>query len=81
MPSNEFKRIITDLQVLGDTCTIAVTKEGVRFSVTGDLGTGNVLVRSTNGVDKEEEEVRTQIVASLLALYKHTLTRRRFAPR
>ncbi|GMH57214.1 hypothetical protein TrVE_jg11566 [Triparma verrucosa] len=56
MPSNEFKRIITDLQVLGDTCTIAVTKEGVRFSVTGDLGTGNVLVRSTNGVDKEEEE-------------------------
>ena len=58
MPSAEFQRIIRDLQVLGDTCTIAVTKEGVRFSVSGDLGTGNVLVRSTNGVDKEEEEVR-----------------------
>ena len=56
MPSGEFQRIIRDLQVLGDTCTIAVTKEGVRFSVSGDLGTGNVLVRSTNGVDKEEEE-------------------------
>jgi proliferating cell nuclear antigen len=39
MNSGEFQRIIRDLQVLGETCTISVTKEGIRFSVSGDLGT------------------------------------------
>ncbi len=38
MPSNEFQRIVRDLGVLGDTCTIGVSKEGVRFMVSGDLG-------------------------------------------
>ncbi len=38
MPANEFQRIVRDLGVLGDTCTIGVTKEGVRFMVNGDLG-------------------------------------------
>jgi proliferating cell nuclear antigen len=56
MPSAEFQRIIRDLQVLGDTCVISCTKEGVRFSVTGDLGTGNVLVRANAGVDKDEKD-------------------------
>eukprot|EP00591_Stephanopyxis_turris_P004171 CAMPEP_0195514914 /NCGR_PEP_ID=MMETSP0794_2-20130614/6160_1 /TAXON_ID=515487 /ORGANISM="Stephanopyxis turris, Strain CCMP 815" /LENGTH=259 /DNA_ID=CAMNT_0040643263 /DNA_START=208 /DNA_END=987 /DNA_ORIENTATION=+ len=56
MPSGEFQRIIRDLQVLGDTCVISCTKEGVRFSVSGDLGTGNVLVRA-NVADKEEDQV------------------------
>ena len=56
MPSSEFQRIIRDLQVLGDTCSIECTKEGVRFSVSGDLGTGNILVRS-NQSEKEEENV------------------------
>ena len=56
MPSGEFQRIIRDLQVLGDTCVISVSKEGVRFSVSGDLGTGNVLVRANKGVDKDEKD-------------------------
>jgi len=59
MPSGEFQRIIRDLQVLGDTCTIAVNKDGVRFSVSGDLGTGNVLVHATSGVDKEDDSAVT----------------------
>lgn len=57
MPSGEFQRIIRDLQVIGDTCVISCTKEGVRFSVNGDIGTGNVLVRSGSGGEKEGEEV------------------------
>jgi len=57
MPSSEFQRIIRDLQVLGDTCVISCTKEGVRFSVSGDLGTGNVLVRSNTTPEKEEDQV------------------------
>mmetsp|Transcript_24423 Transcript_24423/g.30057 ORF Transcript_24423/g.30057 Transcript_24423/m.30057 type:complete len:260 (+) Transcript_24423:87-866(+) len=57
MPSSEFQRIIRDLQVLGDTCIISCTKEGVRFSVSGDLGTGNVLIRSNAGSEKEDDQV------------------------
>ena len=59
MGSGEFQRIIRDMQVLGDTCTIACNKESVRFSVSGDLGTGNVLVKATSGVsnDKDAREV------------------------
>ena len=57
MPSGEFQRIIRDMQVLGDTLTISCTKEGVKFHVNGDLGTGNVLIRQNNTADKEEERV------------------------
>ena len=56
MPSNEFQRIVRDMMTLGDTCVISCTKEGIRFSVNGDLGTGNVLIRA-NATDKEEDQV------------------------
>ncbi|KAL3899746.1 MAG: hypothetical protein SGARI_006392 [Bacillariaceae sp.] len=46
MSAGEFQRIVRDLQVLGDTCTISCGKEGVRFSVTGGIGSGNILLRS-----------------------------------
>ena len=32
MPASEFQRICKDLSILGDTVTIAVGKEGVKFS-------------------------------------------------
>jgi proliferating cell nuclear antigen len=57
MPSAEFQRIVRDLQVIGDTCTIACTKEGVKFSVSGTIGTGNVLTRANVATDKEEDQV------------------------
>lgn len=56
MPAEEFQRIMRDLQVLGDTCTISCTKEGVRFSVTGNIGTGNILIRS-NASEQEKDQV------------------------
>lgn len=56
MPSAEFQRIVRDLAVIGETCQIACTKEGVRFSVEGDLGKGNVTVRQSQAVDEKEEE-------------------------
>ena len=60
MPSAEFQRIVRDLAVIGETCTIACTKEGVQFSVEGDLGKGNVTVRQSPGAvdEKEEEQVK-----------------------
>jgi len=56
MPAGEFQRIVRDLQVLGDSCTISVTKEGVRFTVAGSIGTGNILTRAQDS-DKDEEKV------------------------
>jgi proliferating cell nuclear antigen len=57
MNAREFQRIVRDLQVLGDTCTISVGKEGIRFSVTGGIGSGNILVRSNTDSEKEDEHV------------------------
>jgi len=57
MPSREFERIVRDLQVLGDTCTIACSKEGVRFSVSGNIGTENILTRANATAEKEKDQV------------------------
>jgi proliferating cell nuclear antigen len=56
MPAAEFQRICKDLAVLGDTVTIAVGKEGVKFSVSGELGSGNMAMRSNTSVDTKEED-------------------------
>jgi len=56
MSSKEFRTITADLQQLGDTCTIAVSKEGIQFSVTGDMGTANVTVRQRTNVDEKAGE-------------------------
>lgn len=61
MPAAEFQRICKDLSTLGDTVTIAVGKEGVKFSVSGELGSGNMTIRPNTSVDtKEEEQVDVQ---------------------
>ncbi|CAM9480944.1 unnamed protein product [Discosporangium mesarthrocarpum] len=57
MPSMEFARIVKDLSVIGETCTIACDKEGVKFSVAGDLGKGNIMLRNNTSVEKEEDKV------------------------
>ena len=55
MSSKEFRTIIADISQLGDTCFIAVSKEGIQFSVSGDMGTANVTVRQTTAVDEKNE--------------------------
>ncbi|EWM26272.1 hypothetical protein NSK_002771 [Nannochloropsis salina CCMP1776] len=56
MPSGEFQRIVRDLAVIGETCIITCTKEGVKFSVSGDLGNGNVTVRQSSAADGDEKD-------------------------
>jgi proliferating cell nuclear antigen len=57
LPSGEFQRIIRDLQAIGDAANISVTKEGIKFSSEGDLGTGSIMLKHNVAVDKEEESV------------------------
>ncbi|KAK4763783.1 hypothetical protein SAY87_013221 [Trapa incisa] len=52
MPSTEFARICKDLSSIGDSVVISVTKEGVKFSTRGDIGTANIVCRQNTTVDK-----------------------------
>eukprot|EP01003_Olkasia_polycarbonata_P003622 NODE_236_length_1142_cov_285.586459_g198_i0.p1 GENE.NODE_236_length_1142_cov_285.586459_g198_i0~~NODE_236_length_1142_cov_285.586459_g198_i0.p1 ORF type:complete len:262 (+),score=63.82 NODE_236_length_1142_cov_285.586459_g198_i0:91-876(+) len=61
MSAAEFQRICRDLQMLGDTVNISVTKEGVRFSASGDIGTGNVLVKQGASADKSDESTTIEL--------------------
>jgi len=45
MPSGEFQRICRDLAAIGDTVTISATKQGVKFSVNGDIGSGEMTIK------------------------------------
>ncbi|KAL8569541.1 hypothetical protein ACOMHN_002087 [Nucella lapillus] len=57
LPSAEFQRICRDLSQIGDSVVISCTKEGIKFSASGDLGTGNIKLAQTASADKEEEAV------------------------
>jgi len=61
MPAAEFKKICNDLSAIGDTVQLAATKDGLTFSVTGDLGTGNVICRQSNSIDDKKEGEATTI--------------------
>merc|ERR1719494_1774634 len=57
MPSAEFQRVVRDLSQFGDSVNICCTKDGVKFSASGDIGTGNIKLAQSANVDKEEEAV------------------------
>lgn len=59
MPAGEFQRICRDLTILGDTVTISVMKETVKFSVSGDLGSGNIQIKQGSSADEKEDEATT----------------------
>lgn len=59
MPSAEFQRIVREISILGDTVTIHATKEGLKFSVAGEMGSGNIMVRQDGGADSSEDEQTT----------------------
>lgn len=40
MPSSEFAKICRDLSQFGESLIIACTKDGVKFSTSGDIGSG-----------------------------------------
>jgi len=54
MPSNEFARIVRDLSQFGESIAISCSKQGVKFSSTGDIGTGNVKLAQGSSADSDE---------------------------
>jgi len=54
MPSAEFLKICRDLKEFGETMQIQASKEGIRFSVQGDVGTGNVMMKPRESETAED---------------------------
>lgn len=48
MPSQEFARICRDLSQFGESITFACSKEGIKFTASGDHGTGLYFVTYYN---------------------------------
>merc|ERR1719283_821812 len=63
MPSAEFQRICRDLAAIGDTVSISANKEGVTFSVDGDIGSGSMMIKGfvNGGAAKVKDEDATQM--------------------
>jgi len=60
MPASDFQRVCRDLANFGDTVVISVTKDGVKFTVSGELGTGHVTCRpNSESVDIKAEDITT----------------------
>lgn len=57
MKSTEFKRVCSDLTNFGDTVTITATKEGVRFTTTGEMGAGSISLRQGSSDGSEDKGI------------------------
>ena len=57
LQSNEFQRISRDLNIIGDTVQVTVVKGEIKFSVNGDMGDGNVILREDASADAAETVV------------------------
>jgi len=60
MPATEFQRICRDLTIIGDTVVVAASKEGVKFSVSGDMGSGMITCKQSSSSDTKDDD-QTQI--------------------
>ena len=61
LPSSEFQRIVKDLSTLGDTVEISVTKDAVKFSTTGDIGSANIMCRQNKTADRPEDATEINV--------------------
>jgi len=72
LPAPEFQKIVSNLQSWGETVQISTSKKGVKFSVSGENGTGNIHLKAGSDIDSESEVVLdvTEDVSLTFALKK-----------
>merc|ERR1712021_204364 len=68
LPSAEFQKICRDLKEFGETMQIQASKEGIRFTVVGDVGTGNVMLKPRES-EKPEERVALTVQEQVNATF------------
>eukprot|EP00927_Polykrikos_kofoidii_P001642 TRINITY_DN10626_c0_g4_i2.p1 TRINITY_DN10626_c0_g4~~TRINITY_DN10626_c0_g4_i2.p1 ORF type:complete len:273 (-),score=59.90 TRINITY_DN10626_c0_g4_i2:507-1286(-) len=59
LPSSEFQKICRDLKEFGETMQMSASKEGLKFSVAGDVGSGNVMLKPREAERPEERVTLT----------------------
>ncbi|KAI3382897.1 hypothetical protein SNEBB_003578 [Seison nebaliae] len=66
MPSGEFSRICRDLAMFGDSIKVVCTKDGVRFSASGDIGNGSIKISESSGTaDKPDDAIKIELNSSV----------------
>merc|ERR1712137_1491824 len=68
LPSAEFQKICRDLKEFGETMQVKASKEGVTFSVQGDVGAGNVMLKPREA-EKPEEKVTLKVDEPVTATF------------
>merc|ERR1712117_23002 len=68
MPSAEFQKICRDLKEFGETMQIKANKEGMTFSVQGDVGSGNVMLKPRES-EKPEDKVTLTVHEPVTATF------------
>lgn len=79
MSSVEFKRICSEIAVMGDTIKISISKDDVKFSIIGDMGTGAIVCKRCTGDQDDKDSVYIKLeeeVTSTFALkYLNSFTK------
>merc|ERR1712176_241670 len=68
LPSAEFQKICRDLKEFGETMQVKAAKDGITFSVQGDLGAGNVMLKPRES-EKPEEQVALKVDEPVTATF------------
>merc|ERR1712190_392354 len=68
MPSAEFQKICRDLKEFGETMQMKASKEGITFSVQGDVGVGNVMLKPREA-EKPEDKVTLTVHENVTATF------------
>merc|ERR1711977_78897 len=68
LPSGEFQKICRDLKEFGETMQVSASKEGIKFSVAGDVGSGNVMLKPREA-DKPEDKVALTVHEPVTATF------------
>merc|ERR1712165_616808 len=68
LPSAEFQKICRDLKEFGETMQMKASKEGITFSVQGDIGAGNVMLKPREA-EKPEEKVTLTVHEPVTATF------------
>merc|ERR1712054_71876 len=68
LPSSEFQKICRDLKEFGETMQVSASKEGIKFSVQGDVGAGNVMLKPREA-EKPEDKVALTVHEPVTATF------------
>merc|ERR1712048_888585 len=68
LPSGEFQKICKDLKEFGETLQVSASKEGIKFSVQGDVGAGNVMLKPREA-EKPEDRVALTVHEPVTATF------------